>query len=49
MQRAQRIAAYDSNLGRPRLVQRLLAAQDREGVQRRLRRLDLIERPADDR
>jgi hypothetical protein len=48
MQRAESISAHHSGLGCPRLVQRLVAAKDREGVQRRLRRLGLIQRPAHD-
>jgi hypothetical protein len=48
MQRAESIAVHHSGFGRPRLVHRLVTAKDREGVQRRLRRLGLIERPAND-
>ncbi len=48
MQRAESIATHHGGLGCPRLAQRLVAAKDREGVQRRLRRLGLIERPAND-
>jgi hypothetical protein len=48
MQHAQRIAAQDGGLGCARLVQRLVAPQDGERVQRRLRRLGLIKRPSDD-
>jgi hypothetical protein len=48
MQRAESISAHHTGLGFPRLVQRLVATKDREGVQRRLRRLGLIERPAND-
>jgi hypothetical protein len=44
MQRAESIAVHHSGFGRPGLVHRLVTAKDREGVQRRLRRLGLIER-----
>jgi hypothetical protein len=48
MQRAENVASHHSDFGCPRFVQRLFTANYRKGIQRLLRRLGLIERPAND-